>query len=98
MSQTRRRRPARPKKATTAGSPPERGAVNAAFDGTCPVCTRAVKKGSSVRKVEAGWAHLSCAEFESNRQAVLDGRTFAGHKPSDWRRGQSPSGGGERRR
>jgi hypothetical protein len=37
-------------------------------------------------------------EFARNKEAIESGRTFRGHKPSDWRLGGSPSTAGESNR
>ncbi|MGW2556318.1 zinc finger domain-containing protein [Streptomyces sp. NPDC001635] len=37
-------------------------------------------------------------EFARNKEAVESGRTYRGHKPTEWRLGSSPSTAGEARR
>ncbi len=93
----------RPKKTagkTTAGkrrgaaAPPrakQTAGVAASFAGTCRTCERDYPAGTRLGKVGDGWAHLACAEAVRERDRILRGETFAGHKPSDWRRGKAPS-------
>ncbi|WP_406423666.1 hypothetical protein OHA59_49455 [Streptomyces sp. NBC_01589] len=51
-------------------------------------------------KVTDGWGHPGCApqqmsaaerEFARNKARIESGETFRARKPSDWRRGFSPS-------
>lgn len=84
--------------APEAGVPEQRGAVRAAFAGTCPVCMRHFDRGTEVQRVGNGWGHAACAapgraaaEFRRNKAAIEAGATFRGRKPSTWRRGTSPS-------
>lgn len=72
------------------------GGVPAKFNGQCPLCPGRWAAGERIGKSADGtWAHAACAsaerEFRRNQEAVLSGETFRSQKPSDWRRGASPS-------
>ncbi len=80
--------------------PLPRGSVRAAYPGTCPACFKGYAKGEIITKVTDGWGHPGCAprklsaaerEFARNKARIESGETFRGQKPSDWRRGSSPS-------
>ncbi|WP_324792453.1 hypothetical protein SJX93_00180 [Streptomyces cyaneofuscatus] len=80
--------------------PLPRGSLWAAYGGTCPACFKDYAKGEVVTKVTEGWGHPGCAprglsaaerEFARNMARIESGETFRGRKPSDWRRGASPS-------
>ncbi|MGK5546676.1 hypothetical protein ACSNOH_18380 [Streptomyces sp. URMC 127] len=80
--------------------PLPRGAVRAAYAGTCPVCVKDYDKGAVITKVSEGWGHVACAqrkmsaaerEFARNKATIESGETFRSRKPSDWRLGSSPS-------
>lgn len=77
-----------------------RGSLRAAYGGTCPACFKDYSKGEVITKVTEGWGHPGCAprrlsaaerEFARNKVRIESGETFRGQKPSDWRRGASPS-------
>ncbi|WP_424893247.1 hypothetical protein [Streptomyces sp. XH2] len=77
-----------------------RGAVRAAYAGTCPACSKGYGKGEVITKVTEGWGHPGCAPrrmsaaelaFARNKAAIESGETFRSRKPSDWRLGSSPS-------
>ncbi|MEU9624350.1 hypothetical protein ACIODT_38590 [Streptomyces sp. NPDC088251] len=66
----------------------------------CPACFKDYGKGEVIKKVTDGWGNpgcaprqLSAAERESvrNKARIESGETFRAQKPSDWRRGASPS-------
>lgn len=65
--------------------------VAARFPGTCVTCERGYAAGARLDKLPDGWAHVDCANAVRERDRILRGETFAGHKPSDWRRGKGPS-------
>ncbi|MEU5416055.1 hypothetical protein [Streptomyces clavifer] len=80
--------------------PLPRGSLRAAYGGTCPACFKDYAKGEVITKVTEGWGHPGCAprplsaaerEFARNKARIESGETFRGQKPSDWRRGASPS-------
>ncbi|GLX49703.1 hypothetical protein Shyhy01_26530 [Streptomyces hygroscopicus subsp. hygroscopicus] len=80
--------------------PLPRGSVRAAYPGACPACFKDYAKGEAITKVADGWGHPGCAprqmsaaerEFARNKARIESGETFRGRKPSDWRRGASPS-------
>ncbi|MCA1221616.1 hypothetical protein [Streptomyces sp. 8L] len=80
--------------------PLPRGSVRAAYPGTCPACFKDYAKGDVITKVTDGWGHPGCAprqmsaaerEFARNKARIESGETFRAQKPSDWRRGASPS-------
>lgn len=80
--------------------PLPRGSLRAAYGGTCPACFKDYAKGEVITKVADGWGHPGCAprplsvaerEFARNKARIESGETFRGQKPSDWRRGASPS-------
>lgn len=80
--------------------PLPRGSLRAAYGGTCPSCFKDYAKGEVITKVADGWGHPGCAprplsaaerEFARNKARIESGDTFRGQKPSDWRRGASPS-------
>lgn len=80
--------------------PLPRGSVRAAYPGTCPACFKDYANGEVITKVTDGWGHPGCAprqmsaaerEFARNKARIESGETFRGQKPSDWRRGASPS-------
>ncbi|AJC61946.1 hypothetical protein [Streptomyces sp. 769] len=88
------------KKTAKKSVPLPRGSVRAAHPSTCPVCFEDYGKGEAIMKVTGGWGHSSCAprqlsaaegEFARNKARIDSGETFRGQKPSDWRRGASPS-------
>lgn len=64
--------------------------LSAKFPGTCPLCNAQVAPGDPIGRWMGSWAHRACVEgwrqFESNQLKILSGQTFAGHKPSDWKR------------
>ncbi|UWZ37792.1 hypothetical protein Drose_05840 [Dactylosporangium roseum] len=66
--------------------------MEARYGGTCPLCERPYRIGQDIARVPGGrqWGHPECAEAAANTQAILDGKTFRGHKPSDWRLGRGP--------
>ncbi|WP_431777031.1 hypothetical protein [Streptomyces cucumeris] len=76
------------------------GSVRAAYPGTCAACFKDYGKGEVITKLTDGWGHPGCAprklsaaerEFARNKARIESGATFRGQKPSDWRRGASPS-------
>ncbi|MGW7341248.1 hypothetical protein [Streptomyces sp. NPDC054808] len=80
--------------------PLPRGSVRAAYPGTCSACFKDYSKGEVITKVAEGWGHPACAprklsaaerEFARNKARIESGETFRAQKPSDWRRGASPS-------
>ncbi|MFF2374851.1 hypothetical protein ACFVUW_10760 [Streptomyces xiamenensis] len=88
------------KKTSSAKSTVPRGAVRAAYPGTCPGCLKGYGKGEVIAKVTDSWGHPGCAtrqlsaaerEYARNKARIEGGETFRGHKPSDWRVGASPS-------
>ena len=89
----RRRVEGIPGKAAAAG----RSGVSAAYAGTCPLCRRGYQAGTKVAKSAEGWAHAACAQAQRERDRILSGETFRGHKPSDWKLGSSPSSSRPRR-
>jgi hypothetical protein len=93
-------KPAAKKTAAKKAVPLPRGSVRAAYPGTCPACFKDYAKGEVITKVTDGWGHPGCAprqmsaaerEFARNKARIESGETFRGQKPSDWRRGASPS-------
>ncbi|MFF2963328.1 hypothetical protein ACFVT1_31435 [Streptomyces sp. NPDC057963] len=89
-------------KKTTANKavPLPRGSIRAAYPGTCPACFKDHGKGEVITKVADGWGHPGCAprqlsgaerEFVRNKAWIESGETFRAQKPSDCRRGASPS-------
>ncbi|WP_237525021.1 hypothetical protein [Streptomyces sp. SID5643] len=93
-------KPAAKKTAAKKAVPLPRGSVRAAYPGTCPACFKDYAKGEVITKVTDGWGHPGCAprqmsaaerEFARNKARIESGETFRGQKPSDWRRGSSPS-------
>ncbi|MEU8024697.1 hypothetical protein AB0B88_21050 [Micromonospora haikouensis] len=79
------------KRGGSAGGQRSAGGVAARFPGICVTCERGYPAGVRLGQVGDGWAHLACAEAVRERDRILRGETFAGHKPSDWRRGKAPS-------
>jgi hypothetical protein len=80
--------------------PLPRGSIRAAYPGTCPACFKHYGKGEAITKVADGWGHPGCAprklsaverEFARNKARIESGETYRAQKPSDWRRGASPS-------
>jgi hypothetical protein len=93
-------KPAVKKTAAKKTVPLPRGSLRAAYGGTCPACFKDYAKGEVITKVTEGWGHPGCAprklsaaerEFARNKARIESGETFRGQKPSDWRRGASPS-------
>lgn len=93
-------KPAAKKAAAKKTVPVPRGSLRAAYPGTCPACFKDYAKGEVITKVTDGWGHPGCAprqmsaaerEFARNKARIESGETFRGQKPSDWRRGASPS-------
>ncbi|MDP9607749.1 hypothetical protein [Streptomyces demainii] len=93
-------KPAAKKAAAKKAVPLPRGSVRAAYPGTCPACFKDYAKGEVITKVTDRWRHRGCAprqlsaaerEFARNKARIESGETFRGQKPSDWRRGASPS-------
>ncbi|MFE3591383.1 hypothetical protein ACFXOY_28215 [Streptomyces niveus] len=93
-------KPGAKKTAASKRVPLPRGSVRAEFPGTCPACFKGYGKGEVITKVTDGWGHPGCAprqmsaaerEFARNKARIESGETFRGQKPSDWRRGASPS-------
>lgn len=96
----KRVQPAAKKTAAKKAVPLPRGSVRAAYPATCPACFKDYAKGEVITKVTDGWGHPGCAprqmsaaerEFARNKARIESGETFRGQKPSDWRRGASPS-------
>ncbi|PZT73058.1 hypothetical protein DNK56_34265 [Streptomyces sp. AC1-42W] len=96
----KRAQAAKKKTAAKKAVPLPRGSVRAAYPGTCPACFKDYAKGDVITKVTDGWGHPGCAprqlsaaerEFARNKARIESGETFRGQKPSDWRRGASPS-------
>lgn len=94
------RKPAAKKAAAKKTVPPPRGAVRAAFAGTCPACLKDYGRSEVITKVTDGWGHPGCAprrlsaaelEFARNKARIDSGEAFRSRKPSDWRLGASPS-------
>ncbi|WP_189867158.1 hypothetical protein [Streptomyces poonensis] len=94
-------KPAAKKTAAKKAVPLPRGSVRAACPGTCRACFKDYAKGEVITKVTDGWGHPGCVprqlsaaerEFARNKARIESGETFRGQKPSDWRRGASPSG------
>ncbi|MGV9342939.1 hypothetical protein [Streptomyces sp. NPDC003688] len=80
--------------------PLPRGSVPATYAGTCPACSKNYGKADAITKMPDGWGHPGCAsqqlaaadrEFARNKAQVESGETYRARKPSDWRRGSSPS-------
>ncbi|MFB8105869.1 hypothetical protein ACFC3O_24045 [Streptomyces sp. NPDC056007] len=99
-AQTARKKAGGGKPAVKKAVPLPRGSLRAAYGGTCPVCFKDYAKGEVITKVTEGWGHPGCAprrlsaperEFARNKARIESGETFRGQKPSDWRRGASPS-------
>ncbi len=74
-----------------------RGSLRAAYGGTCPACFKDYAKGEVITKVTEGWG-VRTAEAVGGRAGVRpeqgpdrERRDVPGQKPSDWRRGASPS-------
>ncbi|WP_189716425.1 hypothetical protein [Streptomyces chryseus] len=93
-------KPAAKKAAAKKTVPLPRGLLRAAYPGTCPACFKDYAKDEVITKVADGWGHPGCAprplsaaerEFARNKARIESGETFRGQKPSDWRRGASPS-------
>ncbi|GAA4339871.1 hypothetical protein GCM10023086_75120 [Streptomyces venetus] len=94
------KKPAAKKPAAKEAVPLPRGSVRAAYPGICPACFKDYAKGEDLTKVTDHWGHPACAprqmsaaerEFARNKARIESGETFRGQKPSDWRRGASPS-------
>ncbi|MGN2365565.1 hypothetical protein [Streptomyces luridiscabiei] len=92
--------PAAKKAVAKKAVPLPRGSLRAAYGGTCPACFKDYAKGEVITKVTEGWGHPGCAprklsaaerEFARNKARIESGETFRAQKPSDWRRGASPS-------
>jgi hypothetical protein len=88
-----RPRRAKSSKATGQSAQPRKPTpgYKAEHPGTCPACQVGYRAGTPIRKVDMGWVHVRCAEILAERQRILDGKTFAAHKPSGYRIGESPS-------
>lgn len=64
--------------------------MKARRESVCGFCGEAIKRGDNIVKAHwegFAWVHQRCRVEYYRRQSVNDGETFAGHKPSDWRRG-----------
>ncbi|WP_329583028.1 hypothetical protein [Streptomyces sp. NBC_01361] len=93
-------KPAAKKTAAKKAVPLPRGSLQAAYPGTCPACSKGYGKGEAITKVTDGWGHPGCTprqlsaterEFARNKARIESGETYHAQKPSDWRRGSSPS-------
>ncbi|WP_432038643.1 hypothetical protein [Streptomyces cucumeris] len=93
-------KPTAKKTAAKRSMPLPRSSVRAVYPGTCPICFKAYDKGEVITRVTDGWGHPGCApaqlspaerEFARNKARIESGETYRAQKPSDWRRGASPS-------
>lgn len=75
--------------------------MKARYPGRCPVCCRPISVGQDLGRHEAFWAHQECARAVAidgrAKTRILEGVEFRGQKPSEFRRGVSPSSGTGRR-
>lgn len=73
----------------------------ATSESRCPMCTKQITVGAMVVESDGRWLHRGRASklqaIQANRESILSGETFRGRKPSDWRRGSSPSSSRSRR-
>ncbi|GAB3847251.1 hypothetical protein GCM10027610_066780 [Dactylosporangium cerinum] len=73
--------------------------MKAKFGGKCPLCERACQVGQQISRVAGDgnrWGHPECVSAAEKTRAILDWRTFRGHKPSGWRLGRGPGSSRER--
>lgn len=64
----------------------------AKFAGTCPTCGEEIKAGAQAQMVSGAAHHYpGCSRHAEAKGAIERGETFASQKPSDYRRGSSPS-------
>ena len=72
--------------------------MKARFKNECFICYRTIYPGSDIRKSRSGkFVHDECGEAAEAKAAITAGLTFRGHKPNEWRLGQSPSNNRARR-
>lgn len=63
--------------------------MKATRSGFCRFCGEPIKKGKEIRPWTGyGWVHARCRAILFDRDVVNRGESFAGRKPSIWKRKQ----------